>query len=273
MKKVYAGSGSHIVEFSHPYDEVGSLTIYTGLDRVSWGYSLNTANFPTYGGEVVQILSCFVDDLEVGGQIQTYEDIETIYTYFLTYMQVASQGKSANGGHYVQTPMKFSYPHRGWEIDIMPTSAPGFKKGRDVVAPEWRIQAHIVDTSSDKYTIDQLVLDQVSIMESLHSKDPDIDVNFGLTGRIGFDGANPFSDPNPVGQEFESFSPTKDVLKSIADSYNKLIPSYLAGDFSALVGSSSGPALSANSKSNALITDVQAAISPKKDPKKSPKKP
>jgi hypothetical protein len=44
----------------------------TGLERVAWGYTLNTANFPTYAGEVVQILSCYVEDLEITGVVQTY---------------------------------------------------------------------------------------------------------------------------------------------------------------------------------------------------------
>jgi hypothetical protein len=39
------------------------LTVDTGLDEASWSYNLNTVAFPTYGGEVVQILSCNVGEL------------------------------------------------------------------------------------------------------------------------------------------------------------------------------------------------------------------
>lgn len=72
------GYGSHQLEFYHP--EVGYLRVNTGADRMAWGYSLNTAVYPTYAGEVVQILSCYIDNLEITGSIQTYADLEEIYT-------------------------------------------------------------------------------------------------------------------------------------------------------------------------------------------------
>src|SRR5271170_2407716 len=68
------------------------LVITTGLDEVGWAYALNIATFPTYGGEVVQILSVYIDDMEAEGTVRTYEEAEAIYTFFMKYFTVATQG-------------------------------------------------------------------------------------------------------------------------------------------------------------------------------------
>src|ERR1700756_3668718 len=79
------------------------LYVQTGADNINWTYTLNTQRYPTYGGEVVQILSCFIDTLTITGtlpRIQSRDQgaprsdagMEDIYQYFLQYMQIASQG-------------------------------------------------------------------------------------------------------------------------------------------------------------------------------------
>jgi hypothetical protein len=261
----HVGAGSHQAIFLHPDPDIGSLVVHTGIDNIGWGYSLNTASYPTYGGEVVQILSCFVDNLEVGGQIQTYEDMEIIYSYFLKYMQLATQGVKRK--KYIQVPITFMYPHRGWQMRIIPTNAPAFKKGRDVVVPEWRIEAFIVDDNENTQELSNLIIEEARIKEAIlykNNKEP-FNENFGLQGKIRFTDANPFSDPLPLGTPPGTFSPIHDTITAIADNYNKLIPAYLAGDFSSLIGNvgstpaaTGGPGTT-NDASSALQTQAGKA--------------
>ena len=72
------------------------LVVTTGLDEIAWAYALNTATFPTYGGEVVQILSVYIDDMEVEGTVRTYAEAEAIYSFFMKYFTIATQGTSSS---------------------------------------------------------------------------------------------------------------------------------------------------------------------------------
>lgn len=242
------GHGSHLLEFYHT--EVGYLRVYSGADRIAWGYTLNTQVYPTYAGEVVQILSCFIDDLEITGSVQTHTDMEEIYTYFMRYTQIATQGDPARAAKQIagrtafnQEPMKFSYPHRGWEFEIMPTSVPGFRKAREQVHPEWRIKAHVVDESGDVDEVKALILQEAEIKRAVGAG-KDFDENFGLTGQITFLDENPFSDPfTEFGTSFED-ERGKNITK-LADHYSKMLPAYLKGDFEAIFGNlGSAPAFS-----------------------------
>lgn len=234
MSSFAVGHGSHLVEFEHP--QVGTLRVWTGIDQIEWGYGLNVARWPTYGGEVIQILSCFVDDLTIMGSVQTYEDMEKVYTYFFQYMQVASQGVpngEVGSTKFNQKAMTFRYPHRGWEIKVMPKSAPGIRKARDVVIPNWMVQCHIVDDAGDVDEIKELVLREVEIKDAVGSKDNDFDGNFDLKGQITFVDENPFSDPfTKKGTDYS----VKDYWDAAADYYSKLLPAYLKGDFDGITG-------------------------------------
>lgn len=248
-----AGQGSHHLQFTHP--EVGTLNVFSGADRVAWGYTLNTQSYPTYAGEVVQILSCFIDDLEITGSVQTYADMEEIYTYFLRYTQVATQGDPARTKKqvpgrtaYNQEPMVFRYPHRGWEFEIMPTSAPGFRKGRDQIHPEWRVQCHVVDESGDVDTLKDLILAEADMKAAVGSRDQNWDENFGLVGQITFVDENPFSDPfTEFGIDFKTSK--DDFLKSLGDRYASFLPSYLNSNFEDIFGNlGSKPAFNVDRK-------------------------
>lgn len=255
------GNGSHQVGFSHP--EIGSLIINTGLERVAWGYTLNTANFPTYAGEVVQILSCYVEDLEITGVVQTYSDMETIYSYFLSYVQIATQGDPRRGqdpGHtaYNQHPMTFCYEHRGWEFTVMPKDIPGYRKGREVIVPEWRIVCHVVDGTGDAENLEALIIQEAELKAQFGEE-------FGLVGKIKFVDENPFSDPfTSRGTDFAANR--SDAFNQIGDFYSKLLPSYLQGDFDSLTGGiGSKPAFGATPSNHEASTqdkdaDTKAAV-------------
>src|SRR5208282_2236618 len=122
------------------------LVIETGMDEVAWSYNLNVAKFNTYGGEVVQICSCYIDDLQVDGTIRTYEEAEEIGEFFMKYFIIATQGSSpTTTERFEQVPMTMEYPQREWLFHIQPLKFPAFTYELEVVAPKWQMMAHIVD--------------------------------------------------------------------------------------------------------------------------------
>lgn len=235
-----APTPSHEIIFNHPYVNGGTpLVVHTGADHIKWSYSLNTANFPTYGGEVVQILSVAIEDVTIHGVAGSYAQIEEIYGYFVEFIQIASAGRGkdpvAGQTAYNQQPMLMQYPHRGWAMKIVPRSLPRFRKGRDVIAPEWEIGAYVVDDSDDVQELKDLVLQGTSVQGD----------SFELTGAVGFQAANPWSDPFPENGGKVDFDPQKTAAawKGYGDYYSNIIPSWTSGDFSAITSSfASSPA-------------------------------
>jgi hypothetical protein len=233
MPSVVVGDHSHTVSFYHP--TVGWLSVQTGMDAISWGYTLNTANFPTYGGEVVQILSCYVEDLTVQGTVRNYTEMEAIYAYFLNYIR----GSAADGVRN-ETPMKFYYPHRGWDFDLIVTDAVQYRKARDLTVPEWKLSAFVVDDAGDVDSLKDLILSEAEIKTAIGFKnvkgEPAFDENFGLQGVIRFVDDNPFSDPfTHSGLTFQTTD--EEALKHLSDYYSSLLPNYLNGDFDSMFGS------------------------------------
>lgn len=223
---------SHPIIFRH--ESTPPLVVWTGLDSISWGYSLNTANFATYAGEVVQILSCFVDDLSLQGTLRTYSELESVYTYFLQYIHLATQS-----GGFNQIPMTLEVPHREWSFKIVPKEAPGYRLSREVVAPEWRLNAFVSD-EGDVQSLKNLIIQEAELKLATHSTDPNFDENFGLEGKIKFIDKNPFS--APFTSKFEK-ADLASRTKEIGDWYQKLIPAYMKGDFGSITeGLGSGPA-------------------------------
>lgn len=250
-KSISVGVGSHRVIFYHPI--VGTLTVHTGIDSIQWGYELNTVNFPTYGGEVVQILSCYVDDLNVRGTLRNYIEMEQTYQYFLNYIRGASADGTRN-----ETPMKFTYPHRGWDFDIFVTQAPGYRKARDLTAPEWQINAFVVDQANDVESLKELVIEEASIKANIGSSDPNFDENFSLQGKIYFTADNPFSDPF-TDQGLKFATNQADALKNISNYYSSLLPSYVNGNFDAIFGSiGSQPAFNPQLGAKGITDPTQA---------------
>jgi hypothetical protein len=143
------------------YEEDGSegsyLKINVRPNDINWGFSLNEAHYPTYAGEVTQILSAYIDNMEISGDIRKYLDMELIYKWFVNYMMTATQGKpgaptSSEQSSYVQDPVQFEYPHRGWQLKLRPLRAPNFEYGTDVVIPKWSIEAAVVEDENMKLT-------------------------------------------------------------------------------------------------------------------------
>jgi hypothetical protein len=209
------------------------LKVNSGLEEATWSYNLNTVAFPTYGGEVVQILSCNIGELTLTGTLPSYRAMERVYSFFAYYLQIATQGRSrkATNGKtaYNQTPMKFTYPERGWSFDIIPTSLRRFRYGQDVVAPSWGIQAHIVDHTNDLHDIKEFTKHQV--LDSFLKSDGE---KFDIQGRIGFLAENPFSAPGTIfGDDFDPEN-TREQWKKQSNRFNEVIEAYLESDLEAV---------------------------------------
>ena len=251
---IKVGDRGHLIEFYHPNEHVGTLQVRTGADSIMWGYGLNVATWPTYGGQVIQILSCYIDDLEISGTLRTYREMEEVYSYFYRYMQIASQGAPGTD-RFNQEPMTFRYPHRKWQMEIVPKVAPGFRKGRDVVAPTWKINCHVIDESGDVDEVAELIIKEAELKARTNATKGEFDENFGLVGKIGFKDENPFSDPNTkFGDDFanERGKPSE----VLADIYSKFIPAYLGGDFDSITaGLGSTPSFGFDNQDATVDTD------------------
>lgn len=219
------------INFYHPDVDRG-LSVTTGPDDVQWSYGLNTVTYPTYGGEVVQILSAYADNLTVGGTVQTYKKLDEIYSWFLEVMHVMTQGRAVvNDESYSQEPVIMSYAERGWYWHIFPLSLPGYRRGREVVAPEWRLEASV-------YEADTAVND----LSLKAAKDGIEKVTLG----IGYDPDNPFSNPFADDKNFKA-KDLHEYYDEAVDNFSKLIPAYMDGNFESVIGEvGSKPAFGSN---------------------------
>jgi hypothetical protein len=166
-----------------------ALTVETGANNISWSYNLNTQAYPTYGGEVVQVLSTNIDQMTIQGEVTSYAKMEEIYRWFLEYMGKATQGYGSQEG-YNESAVIMLYPHRGWQFSIKPISLPNLRYGRDVVVPQWQMVAHVIvpDPETQQLSIDHGIGSLVGGELA--------NVNQRISADIGFRSQNPFSDPN-----------------------------------------------------------------------------
>jgi hypothetical protein len=203
-----------------------SLVVNVKPNEIVWAYGLNTVNYSTYGGEVVQILSMYVDDLNISGEVRTYRDIETIYKWFISYMQNATQGR-AGDPKYDSRPVEMHYPHRDWKFSIWPKNLPGFTYGTDVVAPTWQLQA-AVSEFDEKFEDSVLSSQDFAGVSTEGGFDP-----FGTaTAEIGFHENNPWSAPTT--KQYKQNDPNR-WNDEVTQFYGKILPAWLdKADFSSL---------------------------------------
>jgi hypothetical protein len=202
-----------------------TLTVETGANEIAWSYGLNTQTYPTYAGEVVQILSTYIDTLTITGEVRSYAKMEEIYRWFLFYIQDATQGGRS------EEPVYMKYPHRGWTLTIQPIQLPGLRYGRDVVIPTWQMQAHVIDPDPEQA---ELTIDAAMNPEMANFRT--------LTADIGFRQANPFSDPLGVLNEEEkklgidgpSRQQISDELDGIAKRLSDNLEEYTSQDFGSI---------------------------------------
>jgi hypothetical protein len=273
------------VNFSHP--TIGSLSIDTGIDAASWAYGLNTQNYPTYGGEVIQILSVYIDDLTLMGTVSTYAQLEAIFQYFVKYMSIATQGTNSNAtqnglSSYNLDPVVFTYGERNWSFKLYPLSAPGFTYNLETSAPQWQIQAHVVDDSPDLSIIQDgikgaaitAINDGTLQVSSTYANEfnvtikgsiiPNENTSFGLSGNLSPNYSDPNTDPFQVADA--TANQIGSDVSSLADYYSSLLGSYTTGGFQSLLTSiGSQPVVTPSTSGQGLNSQVTVKV-PKATP-------
>lgn len=225
------------------------LKIDVNPDQIEWGYSLNTQVIPTYGGEVVQILSTYINDMEVSGQVKSHKKAEEIFKWFVDKIEKATQ----TGQFEHQDGIEMTYPARGWKFLVLPISIGPLKYGRDLVVPEWSARFHVVQP--DQNLIDVVKKDQEALLSARVGEEGGL--LFGkATGNIGWEEDDPFRSPIAETKDGKPNKRFEDLYQSIiggetaryetsdlGDWFNNLIPSYLQGNFDDLTTDYSRPAI------------------------------
>lgn len=150
---------------------------------VSWDYNLRTQVYNTLGGQVVQILGIDITNLKIQG----YFGFERFWG-----VEIGSRGRHVSGydgersykwqtdpsfknglvqmshwfrdyfnlvtqtGDYDRAQMRFTYPHRGWDWVIRPKEFPKVRFAHDEVAPQWEINADLVEYLQDHFIVRQI---------------------------------------------------------------------------------------------------------------------
>lgn len=223
------------LHFEHKFVK-SKLNIITGANQIIWGYSLLTQVYPTYGGEVQQILGARIETLTITGQTRDNHQLEQIYDFFRAYMTVASGFGHGKAGARSEQPIVFSYPARKWQFAIQVLEAPDFKIGTGLVATPWTIKAHIVPTGYDQ----QQLLSKIATSPLTSVLIPSTGIPVG----IGYLADNPFSDAAYGGLDLAASG------KTIGSNFQRLIGAWSVGDFAHFAFDGSAP-----SAYNALNTD------------------
>lgn len=214
--------------FIVPKKGLAVLVIDTGVDSVRWGYGLNTQTFPTYAGEVVQILSAYIDNMEIQGTVRNYREMESIYRWFIQYFQVATQGGFAHEGSYDERPIEMEYPHRGWTFNVWPIAMPGLQYSSELIAPQWRMSAHV---------------QQFRERSPFGVSDLPYNIEEILDHPIGYIEDNPFSNPEYGIKKDEQGKPLDEYVEKAADYFNELVQGLTEKDYDKLLANfGSGPA-------------------------------
>ena len=225
-----------------PADHAGRFMIETGAEEITWGYGLNTRRIPTYGGEVVQILSTYADKMVIRGFCQNYNKQQEIYNYFKRYIgwTTGVSGKERRQGY-----LRFTYPARNWSFEIMVVDIGEMKMSRDTVVPMWALTAEIV-SENDRYELGQARSDQWSsvlktpmtrsgrkggLIRSLGT-DVDTAVKAAKTG-TRFQNFNILDKVDPFKDFIDQFPDGKRGV--IADNFKAMIASWATGDIDTLM--------------------------------------
>ena len=104
--------------------------------NMSWGYSMTTKKFDTYGGRVVQLLSCKIDDITLKGYVPCrgqetqFANMEEMEEQIRDLMDWQAENKK---------PIAFSFPALGWSGDVYITKYGDVSYSYDLVAATYTI--------------------------------------------------------------------------------------------------------------------------------------
>lgn len=223
------------LKFTHPVLE--PLIVRSGANSIKWSYELNTQSTPTLGGEVVQILSCYVGPITIEGaaygrQTSQDEDLSRIagwadFTptdemvriadWFLTYMHAAG-GVAGDSAKRDQQAVRFQYPARNWDFYIWITDLQGFDFHSDQVVIPWSITAEIVSDAGLDYFVAATMNTFTEDLTSRTMLAKAISTNYDAA-------SNPFINPalNDPG--------SSNLANRLGDNFQSLIASWSGGNF------------------------------------------
>jgi hypothetical protein len=245
-----------------------ALNLRLDPNDVSWTYRLNTSVQDTFGGRIVQVLSCQVDTVTIEGQfgkegprgrvrqdgrwksrsVLEQFDYETatdsfgigltqMTEFFRDYFAISTQGgeEGVGPGTYSQVPMVFTYGDITFPWVIMPTEFPSYQRSNEDFAPLWKVSAKVVEADP------KIKWDHVS-----HGLER-------IQAIIGYKRDNPFSDPL-AGQNAQV------TLDQIAAGWKRaLLPKFTLGDIQDLI--TNGLSFSALGIDVQLKSDPAATVS------------
>lgn len=251
------------IKFTWPPADKDSLYIHSGATAINWDFVLNTQSTPTIGGEVVQVLSCFVGPITITGQtaglktnqsgklgpteIPGWKDfngksafgpnheLRSIVQWFRYYMTKAGSDNLGNIFR-AERAIKFEYPERGWVFYIMPTALKGFRYDKEVISPEWSITAEIVsDNALDFFSgvtmssfTDELLTTNAALQGQIglsHFATTETQTANANFGQTGdFGSTNPFLNPSLSGKAGAA-------LQKMGDNFQGLVAAWASGDF------------------------------------------
>jgi hypothetical protein len=225
-----------VLQFHHDFI-TEDLFVQTGADNINWTYGLNTQRYPTYGGEVVQILSCFVDTLTVQGSCERQltgdygnPGMEDIYRWFLMYMQRASQGGKGTVT-YTERYITMTYPERNWIVGFQLQNLPGYMLDRDTAAPTWQIAGKVVEQIGTGMSLDDILAgagaDAVAFQK----------IQDGVSLKYPDPSQSPFTSPFQGKVTPAQIKTLQDsVSKDLGNQFSKIVQAWSGGDYSSFLG-------------------------------------
>lgn len=146
-----------------------------------------------------------------------YPGLHAMVEFFREYFALVTQGGDPqNPGRFVQVPMKLRYgggpsdQDRAWTIT--PTSFPDFRRANEAFAPEWRVEAQVIESDA---TV------KANQKNSAIAR---------LQDAIGYKAANPFSDPLA--------DPSSDLVSindQIVSRFKAILPKFSKGELEDMV--------------------------------------
>lgn len=175
------------------------LQLRTNPNSIRWTYNLNTNVEETYGGRVVQILSCNIDDLVVsaeagrGGWPYFYQ----VATFFRDMLF-----DQRNGGE----PGVFSYPNRKWSMKVYAVNFP-FKDDWQAIGREFTMQFKVQEDISGVISSDTVRSELAKLKVGVGYKHNEYNTPPGDPGTAawptfasaGAAGGDPAADPSGTG--------------------------------------------------------------------------
>jgi hypothetical protein len=248
--------------FRHPKLNPVEIKLPLGVNGVKWTYQLRHNVISTIGGQVFQILGANVGTITIKGQFgmagmwgldakkdyrgplvngtippgaldwQDSTDINRnglvqMGLWFRQYFLRETQGSAKIiQGSFEEEAIEFSFPARNWNFLIRPTSFPQVRFANDNTAPEWLVEADVVEPyerheGTKKFTqeVDKFAREDLA----------------SLKAGLGYRRLNPFSDPLADPDLLANNYDPVELAKKVAESYSDYVQNFGADEIEELI--------------------------------------